>query len=67
VARAGRACKKAIERIIKRSPEKSKTIQVGFIALNKQGEYGGFSLQPGFTYSVKSNTIEQVFSAKKLL
>ena len=58
------ACKEAVERIVKRSPEKSKTIQVGFIALNKQGEYGGFSLQPGFSYSVKSNTVEKVFPAK---
>lgn len=58
------ACKEAVNRIVKRSPEKSKTIQVGFVALNKQGEYGGFSLQPGFSYSVKSNTIEQVFKAK---
>ena len=58
------ACKEAVARIVKRSPEKSKTIQVGFVALNKQGQYGGYSLQPGFTYSVKSNTIEQVFKAK---
>lgn len=58
------ACKEAIARIVKRSTEKSKTIQVGFVALNKQGEYGGYSLQPGFSYSVKSNTVEQVFPAK---
>ncbi len=58
------ACREAVERIIQRSPEKSKGIQVGFIALNKQGEYGGFSLQPGFTYSVKSDGVEQVFKAK---
>ena len=58
------ACKEAVTRIIKRSPEKSKTIQVGFIALNKKGQYGGYSLQPGFSYSVKSNTVEQVFKAK---
>jgi N4-(beta-N-acetylglucosaminyl)-L-asparaginase len=58
------ACKEAVNRIVKRSPEKSKTIQVGFVALNKQGQYGGYSLQPGFSYSVKSNTVEQVFKAK---
>ncbi|MEJ7683870.1 MAG: N(4)-(beta-N-acetylglucosaminyl)-L-asparaginase [Segetibacter sp.] len=58
------ACKEAVNRIIKRSPEKSKTIQVGFVALNKQGQYGGYSLQPGFSYSVKSNMLEQVFKAK---
>lgn len=58
-----KACKEAVERIIKRSPERSKTIQVGFVALNKKGEYGGYSLQPGFSYSVKSNTVENVFKA----
>ena len=58
------ACKNAVERIVKISPEKSKLIQVGFVALNKQGEYGGYSLQPGFSYSVKSNTVENVFKAK---
>ena len=58
------ACKAAVERIIQRSPEKSKDIQVGFIALNKQGEYGGYALQPGFTYSVKSNEIENIFKAE---
>ena len=58
------ACKEAVNRIILRSPERSKTIQVGFVALNKKGAYGGYSLQPGFTYSVKSNKVEQVFKAK---
>ena len=58
------ACKEAVERIIQRSPEKSKDIQVGFIALNKAGEYGGYALQPGFTYSVKSNDVEEIFKAE---
>lgn len=46
------ACKIAIERIVKINPEKAKTFQVGFIAINKAGEYGAYSLQPGFSYSV---------------
>ncbi|MEP6465415.1 MAG: N(4)-(beta-N-acetylglucosaminyl)-L-asparaginase [Parafilimonas sp.] len=58
------ACREAVERIVQRSPEKTKDIQVGFIALNKNGEYGGFSLQPGFVYSVKSKTVTDVFAAK---
>jgi N4-(beta-N-acetylglucosaminyl)-L-asparaginase len=58
------ACKEAVIRIVKRGLERSKNIQVGFIALNKKGQYGGYSLQPGFSYSVKSNTVEQVFKAK---
>jgi len=57
------ACKIAVERIIKRSPEKSKNIQVGFLAINKKGQYGAYALQSGFTYSVKSSTVEKVFSS----
>lgn len=59
-----KACKEAVERILKSSPEKSESIQVAFVALNKKGEYGGYSLQPGFSYSVKSNTVENVFKTK---
>jgi N4-(beta-N-acetylglucosaminyl)-L-asparaginase len=58
------ACREAIERIVKRNLEKSKDIQVGFVALNKNGEYGGYSLQPGFVYSVTGKTINKVFPSK---
>ncbi|MDE3254107.1 MAG: N(4)-(beta-N-acetylglucosaminyl)-L-asparaginase [Bacteroidota bacterium] len=46
------ACKKAVERIIKIKGDKAKEIQVGFIALNKQGEYGGYCIQKGFNFAV---------------
>jgi N4-(beta-N-acetylglucosaminyl)-L-asparaginase len=58
------ACKKAVERIAKRDLEKAKTIQVGFLALNKKGEYGAFALQKGFTYSVKSGKEEKVVASE---
>jgi N4-(beta-N-acetylglucosaminyl)-L-asparaginase len=58
------ACKEAVERIVKRNPKKSKEIQVGFVALHKNGSYGGYSLQKGFTYSVQNNKVQKVFSAK---
>ena len=57
------ACEIAVRRIVKRSPEKSRKIQVGFLAINKKGEYGAYALQPGFTYSVKSNDVEKVFKS----
>jgi N4-(beta-N-acetylglucosaminyl)-L-asparaginase len=46
------ACKLAVERIIQKNPDKAKTIQVGFLALNKNGDYGAYCLQKGFTYAV---------------
>ena len=60
------ACKKAVERIISRSPAKAKTLQVGFIAINKKGEYGGYALQKGFTYAVKSGKEEKLVPAKSI-
>jgi N4-(beta-N-acetylglucosaminyl)-L-asparaginase len=52
------ACRRAVERIIRRQPQKSKDIQVGFLALNRNGEYGAFCIQKGFQYAVYSNTMK---------
>ncbi len=49
------ACKEAVERIVKlveRREKSLKDIQIGFIALNKAGEYGAYCLQSGFNYAV---------------
>ncbi|MEI6596368.1 MAG: N(4)-(beta-N-acetylglucosaminyl)-L-asparaginase [Bacteroidota bacterium] len=46
------ACKKAVERIIKIKGASAKDIQVGFIAINKKGEYGGYCIQKGFDFAV---------------
>lgn len=58
------ACRDAVERIVKRSPSKAKDLQVGFLAINKQGEYGAFCLQQGFSYAVKSNTEDRMHPGK---
>jgi len=46
------ACKEAVERIIRKKPQKAKEIQVGFLALNKNGQYGAYALQKGFSFAV---------------
>jgi N4-(beta-N-acetylglucosaminyl)-L-asparaginase len=47
------ACKKTIERLYKKiGDKKARQIQAAFIAINKKGEYGGFSLQKGFDFAV---------------
>lgn len=63
------ACKAAIERIIKRNtPEQLKNIQVGFLALNKQGEYGAYAVQKGFNYSLCfSDTNNTLFDSPYIL
>lgn len=60
------ACKKAVERIIKMRGTKAKGLQIGFIALNKRGEFGGYAMQQGFTYAVHSKTGSMVYNAKSL-
>ena len=61
------ACKKAVERIVKRDKEKAKTLQVGFLALNKKGQYGAYAIQKGFVFSVKSNNENQIHQSKFLI
>lgn len=63
-----KACRLAVERIYKINPAKAKDFQVGFIALSYCGEYGAYSLQPGFTYAVKEADGEgQVFKAESYM
>jgi N4-(beta-N-acetylglucosaminyl)-L-asparaginase len=50
------SCRLAVERIVKKNPEKTKTLQVGFIALNKAGEVGAYCLQKEFQYAVYNKT-----------
>jgi N4-(beta-N-acetylglucosaminyl)-L-asparaginase len=45
------ACRLAVERIVKKNPAKAKEVQVGFLALNKNGEHGAYCLQPGFNFA----------------
>jgi isoaspartyl peptidase/L-asparaginase-like protein (Ntn-hydrolase superfamily) len=52
-----------VERIVKRNPQKAKDLQVGFLALDKDGAYGAYAIHKGFTYSVKSNTEEKILNA----
>ena len=58
------ACKKAVERIVKLRGDKVKGIQVGFLALNKKGEFGGYALQKGFNYAVQTSAGSKVYDSK---
>jgi N4-(beta-N-acetylglucosaminyl)-L-asparaginase len=50
--RPAEACRKAIERLVLKNP-KYKDLQVGFIALNKNGEAASYAVQSGFNYAVR--------------
>lgn len=50
------ACREAVDRILRNKKFKiAEDFQVGFLALNKNGEYGAFSVRGGFEYAVYSN------------
>ena len=61
------ACKKAVQRIVNRDKEKAKTLQVGFLAMNKKGQYGAYAIQKGFVFSVKSNKENMIHQSKYLI
>lgn len=50
------ACREAIERVVHKRPTASKTLQVCFLAIDKQGEVGAYALHPGFVYAMHDAT-----------
>lgn len=62
------ACKTAIERLIKMKGEAyCKKVQIGFIAINKKGETGCYSLLPKFTMALRDKNGSRVIQAKSIL
>ncbi len=45
------ACEEAVMRIVKKIPD-YKDFQVGYLALDKQGNYGSYAIHKGFNYAV---------------
>lgn len=62
------ACKEAVRRLVKmRGEAVARKLQVGFIALNKKGEFGCYGLTAQFSMAVRSSAGEQVINAPHLL
>lgn len=58
------ACEAAVKRLVKVRPATAlPDIQAGFIAINKKGEYGCYSLQKEFTMAVRTQARSQVIEA----
>lgn len=49
------ACEEAVNRIVKKNGDRIKDFQVGYIAVNKQGETGAYGIHDGFVYTVYQN------------
>lgn len=61
------ACKAAVMRTVKQNKDTYKEMQVGYIAIDKQGRFGGYSIQPGFQYTVTYDGYNEVHSADSFL
>ena len=60
------ACEKAIKRIVSNNSQENK-FQVAYIAMNKKGQVGSYSIEPGFTYMDYVNgKNKEVFSKSEL-
>lgn len=46
------ACEEVVQRLIEKNRENIEDIQAGFVAINKEGEYGAYAVQPGFNFAV---------------
>ena len=61
------ACREAVEHIARLRGDAVKDVQVGFLALGRDGSVGAFALQPGFTFAVTDSTgVTQVRPAASL-
>ena len=47
------ACEEAIARIVKNQDYKD--MQIGYLAINKEGEHGAYAVHPGFNYAINQN------------
>lgn len=56
------ACKEVVKRIVKNEKDIA-NIQVGFLALRKDGTYGAYSIHKGFTYAVKTPELSKLFDS----
>lgn len=57
------ACKEAVERLIKKHENNVENLQVGFIALNKYGEWGCYSVYSGFNVAHRDSKNEKLVDA----
>lgn len=61
------ACEEGIRRIVKRYPNELKgDFGVGYLAINKKGEHGAYSVSKGFTYAIYQQDQNIDFAAPAL-
>lgn len=59
------ACEEGVRRIVKKYPEELKDdFGVGYLAINKAGEHGAYSVSKGFTYALYQDKENKVIDAE---
>ena len=57
------ACREAVLRILAKNPDQ-KNMQVGFLALNKEGKHGAWSAYEGFNYALSTSSKAQLIDSR---
>jgi N4-(beta-N-acetylglucosaminyl)-L-asparaginase len=58
------ACEEVVRRLIKSSSANIDDIQAAFIAVNKEGTYGSYAVQPQFNYAVHDNQSNRLVNSE---
>lgn len=57
------ACEEGVRRIVQKYGTEDKEMQVGYLAINKAGEHGAYSLRAGFAYTCFQHGANEVFES----
>jgi len=58
-----KACEEAIKRIVSKKNSNFKNFQVGYIAINKSGETGSYSIHDGFSMTKFENNLNKIYKS----
>ncbi len=61
-----KAVETAVKRIVKKYPAQSEEAQVAFVALDRKGRHGAYSIHPGFNYALYQQGQNRVIEAGSL-
>lgn len=62
-----KAAERVIRRIVQKYPEQTRDAQVGFVAIDRKGRYGAFSIHRGFNFALSTDGQPKVIEAGCLL
>lgn len=61
------ACEEAIERIVRKHPKLYREYEVGYLAINKDGQHGAYGTEKGFEYTLFQDGVHKLHPADHYL